>query len=222
MNEIGRRLLEPRDARRIKLLGSHFLALVEPNDYRAKHTPMPPAGYWFACDGAPNGESRTLDDIDYICALHHVPGHWCFAYLDTLLGVFHYRDSLGSLGSPELAQRGLREYVALESTRQGSSRSSCTLIYAPSEVVTPTQPDEVSCGCCMLMQLEALISGAALETRPNYTLTEIRKWRARWFCALLPHTDAQRERTAAYGRATAAWTTTVTPTTCASGVHIFP
>jgi hypothetical protein len=72
------------------------------------------------------------------------------------------------------------------------------------------------------MQLEALISGAALETRPNYTLTEIRKWRARWLCALLSHTDAQRERAAAYGRATAAWTNTVNPTTRARGMHTFP
>ncbi|KAJ1449959.1 hypothetical protein M885DRAFT_622103 [Pelagophyceae sp. CCMP2097] len=58
----------------------------------------------------------------------------------------------------------------------------------------PQQPDGDSCGCCVLMGLEALCAGNALDgagrfrRMPSYTRLDIAQSRARWQRSLLRET----------------------------------
>ena len=202
VNEIARRLAARTDAQHIKLLGSHFLAHTAPLNPGVQPRPTP-VEYWHDCDDLV--PRRDLSDVQYVCAFHHVPGHWCFACLDIINRRFDYRNNLDSHGRPQPARIALCKYVALESSRQpGTTQQLSSELFVETAIPTPTQPDGVSCGCCALMRLEALIDGTFLQIKPDYTCLGVSKWRAQWLCALLEHTTTQDTSRRQYNRATVA------------------
>jgi hypothetical protein len=116
----------------------------------------------------------------------------------------HYRNSLGRGLESALATNAMAQYLATEATRQDSRRwPKDPQGYVPflekydvkNTSSVPQQPDCVSCGCCVLMGLEALCADALDDAgrfrhRSNYTSLGVARWLARWQCILLRETHA--------------------------------
>jgi Ulp1 family protease len=110
----------------------------------------------------------------------------------------YYRNSLIRGHEPALATNAMAQYLAEEAMRQRSTEWPKD----PQDYVikntspAPQQPDGTSCGCCVLMGLEALCAGDALDgtgrfrSMPDYTSLDVARWRARWQCILLRETHA--------------------------------
>ena len=99
--------------------------------------------------------------VKVLVAAHYVPGHYCLAFVDFERERFLYVDPLdvdndGTRGHGLKALRKLREHVQQELRRQGSL---CNVrSWDLSFYMKPKQPDIVSCGVCVLMIIELMVT----------------------------------------------------------------
>ena len=99
--------------------------------------------------------------VKVLVAAHYVPGHYCLAFVDFERERFLYADPYhvdksDKRGDGLKALAKLREHVQQELGRQGSPCDvrSWDLSYYK----TPKQPDSVSCGVCVLMMIELMVT----------------------------------------------------------------
>mmetsp|Transcript_25005 Transcript_25005/g.86351 ORF Transcript_25005/g.86351 Transcript_25005/m.86351 type:complete len:180 (-) Transcript_25005:51-590(-) len=142
-----------------------------------------------------DGQLKRLDGVDVIYAMRHEPNHWTgvAAVNHQRIIRIYYRNSLGSWMHAARATEAMAKYLAEEATRQDSQKwprdpQDYALVNRSS---APQQPDGVSCGCCVLMDLEALCTSDGFDSstgrfrrRSNYTSLDVAQWRARWQCSL--------------------------------------
>jgi len=71
-----------------------------------------------------------------------------------------YHDTFPPFDTPDRAIPALADYLSRESTLQRGSRAFDATALSTVAVQTPVQPEMKSCGCCALMELEALVEGS--------------------------------------------------------------
>ena len=124
-------------------------------------------------------------------AVHYVQCHWCFISADFRRRRFVYYDPLYGGVHATSAHHSFKAHLKEELVRQGCEDfdvDSFELVV----VTRPMQPDGVSCGVCVLMAMEVLVSEGAeafdkfVADRggSNWLPLEIRRARARWACEL--------------------------------------
>ena len=136
------------------------------------------------------GYRKLGAEVTLLVAVHYVPGHWCFISADFRRRRFVYYDPLYGGVHATSAHRSFSVHLKEELARQGCADfdvDSFELVI----VTRPKQPDGVSCGVCVLMAMEVLVSqGAeafdkfAADHGSTWTALEIRRARARWACEL--------------------------------------
>ena len=136
------------------------------------------------------GYRKLGAEVTLLVAVHYVPGHWCFISADFRRRRFVYYDPLYGGAHATGARHSFSAHLKEELARQGCEDfdvDSFELV----TVTRPKQPDGVSCGVCVLMAMEVLVSqGAeafdkfAADHGSTWTALEIRRARARWACEL--------------------------------------
>jgi hypothetical protein len=187
INEIGRRIVS--DERRIAFLDSTFMAKVAP----LNGSPGAPCRrqFWTKNVGTgPLAQIGTKRQI--IMAPHHVPGHWCLAYADLQHGKLHYYDPLYRGPDKTRALTALGSYV--DQVHHEQEREVAGTASLPTELHThPQQPDGVSCGICVLIEIQRIADGGMNAHRElQFTSTELLRFRAKWACELLANPPERR------------------------------
>ena len=136
------------------------------------------------------GYRKLGAEVTLLVAVHYVPGHWCFISADFRRRRFVYYDPLYGGAHATGARHSFSAHLKEELARQGCEDfdvDSFELVI----VTRPKQPDGVSCGVCVLMAMEVLVSQGAeafdefvADHDGKWTHLEIRCARARWACEL--------------------------------------
>ena len=125
-------------------------------------------------------------------APHHVPGHWCLACADLRQGKLHYYDPLYHGPGKTRALDALGAYV--DQVHHEQEREVTGTASLPTELHThPQQPDGVSCGICVLIEIQRIVDGRMNAHRTlQFTNAELLRFRAKWACELLANPPKRR------------------------------
>jgi hypothetical protein len=157
-NEVGCRITA--HAPHVAFLNSTFLAKVAPNT--GKGSKCGPR-FWTGLVGK-GADAKIGTAKEVIIAPHSVPDHWCCVTADLRHRTLHYYDPL--LGGADRAE-ALREtckyidqvYVEQAEAPIGAASFESTVIE------TPQQPDGVSCGVCVLIEMQRTVDGETYSRR---------------------------------------------------------
>ena len=180
LNEIARHIVA--DAPGVALLSSFFLTKVAPitgppQNVRPRH--------WTVAFGTGEGSLIGVDR-KYLVAPHFVPGHWCCAVADLERNEIRYYDPLYNGTYSAAALGALCAYVDQVNCEQGAMVALGAASFPRAVTTSPKQPDGVSCGVCVLLEIQRLVDGGLNGTRNlEFTKEEISAFRAKWACLLL-------------------------------------
>jgi hypothetical protein len=194
LNEVGRRITAR--APHIAFLDSTFLELVAPIGREgSKCRPQ----FWTGMIGkgadAKIGTAKTV-----LITPHAVPDHWCCVAADLRRRTLHYYDPF--YAGPHRAEplNKMSAYIDQVHTEQSASPIDAAS-FARTLIEMPRQPDGVSCGVCVIVEIQRIAdretdSGRARE----FTEEELLRCRAKWACTLMRDPTplpqrATRERT---------------------------
>jgi hypothetical protein len=146
------------------------------------------------------GNGRKIgDDVKYIFAMHFVPNHWCCIIADFERQKIVYYDPLCGCPYANEAFTVFRVYLQDECDRQGSHHRPAN--WPLEKHNQPRQPDNTSCGVCVLLMLQLLQRDPlffyrALEDQCHWSPEHIAKERAKFAYELLvrPNGTSTRDR----------------------------
>ena len=138
---------------------------------------------------------------------HFAPGHWCCATADMISRRLVYYDPLCSGQHRTGALDALSAYLDQVSSEQGG-KSDDRRGHVRTQIAqhTPQQPDNVSCGVCVLNEVQRTGGGDINSRRDSSSdVAELMRYRAKRMCELLinPTPTLCRSPNAAAGRRTA-------------------
>jgi hypothetical protein len=192
INEVGRRIT--RHAPHVAFLDSTFLHKVAPTEGVADSCTHK---FWTSMVG--KGAESTLGTAkEVIITPHCVPDHWCCATVDLRSKKLAYYDPFYTGPYRTRALDALSSYIDQAHTEQARAPVDTASFERP-VYTTPRQPDGVSCGVCVLAEIQR-IADRGMESRRNheFTETELSRCRAYWACAIIdnPPLDPQQSATA--------------------------
>jgi hypothetical protein len=194
INEVGRRITA--HAPHVAFLDSTFLELVAP--IGKEGTKCRPR-FWTGMIGkgadAKIGNAKTV-----IITPHAVPDHWCCVAADLRRRTFHYYDPF--YAGPHRAEplNKMGAYIDQVHTEQSESPIDA-VSFERTLIETPRQPDGVSCGVCVIVEIQRIVDREADSGRAReFTEAELLRCRAKWACELIKNPTpapprATRERT---------------------------
>ena len=126
------------------------------------------------------GTARTT-----VIALHYVTDHWCCAAADLTSRKLVYYDPY--YPDPDLRALGaLGEYVDQVALDQGAHVEIGATTFKHKLCSTPEQPDTVSCGICVLIEIQRIAEGNIDSPRNRRSdVAELARYRARWACEIM-------------------------------------
>jgi hypothetical protein len=160
LNEMGRRLVTPADS--FVFYNTFSLERLYPLSPLSEGTKgQPLSDRWFGRMAGGGFGRRLGNEVKVLVAAHWIPGHFCLAIVDFEHERFVYVDPLdvdndGSRGNGLTALTKLREHVQQELRRQKSHYDVSS--WDLSHIKAPKQPDTVSCGVCVLMMIELMVT----------------------------------------------------------------
>ena len=179
INEVGRRITA--HAPHVAFLDSTFLELVAPvGRTGSKCRP----GFWTRMigrgDEAKLGIAKTV-----VITPHAVPDHWCCVTADLRRRTLHYYDPFFPGPHRAEALNEMGAYVdQVQAEQSGSPIGAAT--FERTLIESPRQPDGVSCGVCVIIEIQRAADRETEEGRARtFTEAELLRCRAKWACELL-------------------------------------
>ena len=119
-------------------------------------------------------------------ALHYAPGHWCCTTADLDNGQLVYYDPFYNDPHRAGALGALGAFVDQVTDEQGTEGATGATSFVRSVKTSPRQPDDMSCGVCVLTEVQR-ITGEKMNAQRAYQFTEMEllRLRAKWACELL-------------------------------------
>ena len=198
INEVGRRIT--RNAPHVAFLDSTFLHKVAPIDGVADRCTHK---FWASMVGK-GAESALGTAKEVIITPHCVPDHRCCATVDLQGKRLAYYDPFYAGPFRTRALDALGSYIDQVHTEQAQAPVDA-VSFERTVHTTPRQPDGVSCGVCVLAEIQR-IADRDMDSRRNreFTAAELSRCRAHWACAIMinPPLDPQRKATAEAGKLT--------------------
>ena len=121
-----------------------------------------------------------------VIAPHYIPGHWCRATTDLDNKRLVYYDPFYDDPHRDGALNTMDAYVDQVSFEQGAKVAIGADTFESKVHNSPSQPDNVRCGVCVLVEAERITNGEIDSRRDRkFDAAGLLRCRAKWACELM-------------------------------------